>query len=204
MERLWYPRIGDITGVTWECAAEIDPRRLRGHGVQPEIGSLADGHRYLTWPSGTSQSPASRHASHSLKKSSAIVRRTLEALELPGEPLDYHFAIQHCTEALWKRRRDEPENLAVTERLAWLDIQLMEVRPQWAAIGDDDDGFSHIRAFSLLMGMYLREGFLREALEVAERARPFGQCGGDAEQLQRWLTAVEGESLGSDVPGRRV
>ena len=49
-------------------------------------------------------------------------------------------------------------------------------------------------SFHRLIGMYEREGFLREALEVARVGEKFGQCQGKVEELRCRLAMIEAEA----------
>jgi hypothetical protein len=216
----WFRRFGDIPGVTYETPSGLDPKKLPGYGVVPKISvaefeyvvadeaHIAAAESYhgksrptLWWPEdggGTSASPAkNRMAGHSTTVSTReILVNCLEALELPGEPVDYHFLIQHCADALWSQRRKEPDFLDDVEKLCWLDIQLIQARPDTVRIeGSDEPRFYHVSAFLILIDVYQREGFLREALDVAELAARYGQL--DArDRLAKRITAVENEDRG--------
>ena len=176
---------------------------LPGHAIVPRLISHAfDGtrHESLTWASKdwhVSPSPASHHAEEFAPPSGAPVQahlqRLREALELPGTTTDYHFAIQRCIEQLWKRRREEPNVLAEVEWLCWLDIKLVEARP--ATITSKRDGktdFFRVLAFEYLIKLYEWEGYLSEALAVAEQAARFGQ-GAEGKELRMRLAQIAGE-----------
>jgi hypothetical protein len=120
-----------------------------------------------------------------------------ETLELPGEPTDYHFAIQSVLEALWKRRRTEPTVLTTVEQLAWLDLSLAQARPD--AVSTDIQGkrkFYAVLAFQYLITLYEREGALREALEVAELAVRYQQQQAKRDELVGRVTALDTEEAG--------
>jgi hypothetical protein len=113
---------------------------------------------------------------------------------LPGVLTDYHFAIQGCVGRLWERRRDEPAVLKDVERLSFLDIQLVEAQPD---LFDWDSGektsLPLIAAFSYLIRLYSREGYVREALEVANRAARLNQLQADRDALQNRFACLETE-----------
>jgi hypothetical protein len=123
-----------------------------------------------------------------------------EGLELPGEPSDYHFLIQHAAEELWRRGRDEPDLLSAAESLCWLDIGLIEARPDAASdVVDGKRRFYSITAFRLLIQLYEGKGDLADALRVAEVAADCGQCE-DARQRLLWRTgAIDAEPLPKPV-----
>ena len=202
----WFRRLGDIPGVSYETPAGIDRERLPQANARPTIRTY-DGERYMSWPGeessdtiSTSSSPAHQRAfgpELAGLSTAAVLRHLSETLEVPGEPADYHFAIQHVLGVLWNRRRTEPDVLATVERLAWLDLDLAEARPD--AVSFDMDGhrkFAAIQAFQVLITLYEREGALREALEVAELALRYDQQQAKREELVGRLAAMEAEETG--------
>jgi hypothetical protein len=199
----WFRRLGDIPNVSFEGVPSVDPKRLRGYGAVPEIQVYDfDGKRReaLWWPEaggGTSASPAHGRAfGDSLDATTAkLLKNVYEGLELPGEPSDYHFLVQGCVSELWKRRREEPDVLEEIEKLCKLDIQLVQAQPD--AVSDQYSGepkFYSIPTFGILIDLYEREGFLTEALEVAELAARYGQGDRERIDLRERIAAVENES----------
>jgi len=125
---------------------------------------------------------------------SRLLRNVYEGLELPGEPSDYHFLVQGCANELWGRRRQEPEVLDKVEQFCLFDLRLIEARPD--AVSDefsDEPRFYRVLAFAILINIYQREGFLHEALDVAERAARFGQENEAQDRLLERIAAVEAE-----------
>jgi hypothetical protein len=202
----WFQRFGDIPGVSYATPAGIDRRRLPGADAQPQLHTY-DGERQLSWPGAegsgiisTSSSPAHERAfgtDFAGMSTAAALQHLGEALELPGEPTDYHFAIQSVLQALWKRRRTEPTVLMMVEQLAWLDLSLAQARPD--AVSTDIQGerkFYAVLAFQYLITLYEREGALREALEVAELAVRYAQQQAKRDELVARVTAVDAEEAG--------
>lgn len=179
----WFKSLSDISGIDYTSDARVKRTSLPGHDAVPKRYSFdfqGQKHESLLWPTNdgeTTSSPASQHASSDpsrLISSEDRIRRLSEVLELPGCPADYHFAIQHCLDELWKQRREYPPLLEVVEHLCWLDIRLIELRPE--IISFERDGatsYYHVLAFGYLIHLYEREGFLDEALDVANRAAKF-------------------------------
>jgi hypothetical protein len=96
-------------------------------------------------------------------------RRASEALELPGTASDYHFVLMGACNVVHSRRRETTWALDEVERLCWLDVQLIELRPH------DNDNDLDLRqvgqgCFDYLVSMYQREGYWLEAVQVADRA----------------------------------
>jgi hypothetical protein len=197
----WFKGLGEIPGVDYAGDPRVDRSMLVGHDCVPVVRLKS-----LSWPmegGTTSASPAARHARGRGVKSQAAMPELLlnmtEALELPGIASDYHFIIQGCVEKLWapRRRREEPQVFEIVERLCWLDIRLIEAKPNSVRIESGiKRSFVHIVAFPLLIDLYEREGFLREALEVAVRASAFKQADKHAQRLKERTAALESEDAG--------
>lgn len=200
----WFRRFADIPGVTYQTPSGVDRRMLPGHDAVPEVhvhefeGKRSES---LWWPEkdgGGSASPARGRAFANLREAptAELLKYCFEGLELPGQPSDYHFLIQGCASELWRRRRREPEVLDDVERLCQLDIQLIEARPD--AVRDefsDEPNFYHVMSFSILIELYEREGFLREALGVAEQAARYGQGLEARDRLAERVASLENEDL---------
>jgi hypothetical protein len=193
----WFRRLADVPGVGYTVDARVKRSTLAGHDAVPKLSNYVfEGKRLesLMWSTAngeTSQSPASLHASglsqpRTAQSTGALLQRLCEVLALPGTTSDYHFAIQSCIGELWKRRYQEPEQLSEIERLCWLDIRLIEARPE--AITFERGGESHffsVAAFGYLIDLYRNEGFLHEALNVAERGVRLNQKTPVAELRER-------------------
>lgn len=199
----WFRRFGDIAGVSFTKDPSLDPSKLVGYAAVPEQNSYDLGgehHEYLMWSYGDSMgsgSPAHGRAfsDRANDTSAAVLQNCMEGLELPGEASDYHFLISGAASELWSRRRAEPEVIAEVERLCWLDLQLVEARPDCVTI-DQGEGsrFLGIPAFDMLINLFEREGALYEALDVAERADRFGQGSQQRDELRQRIAAMENEA----------
>jgi hypothetical protein len=201
---LWFRRLADIQDVAYAGAPGVNRNELPGHDIVPKLSVYTlDGKRRetLMWPTANGQtgsSPAALHArvvaSPQLSDPSPVLLcRLHEALELPGTTADYHFAIQGCVQELWKRRRTEPHLLPDVERLCWLDIRLIEAQPNTIAFErEGGTSFVNVLAFGYLIELYSREGFLNEALEVAQRGVRLHQTTAEAE-LRKLAIRLEAE-----------
>jgi hypothetical protein len=176
----WFRRLADVPDVGYTADPRVKRGRLPGHDTVPTISLHTfegEPREYLSWPmpnGSTIQSPAgsysATHLQDSAKSAEMLLQRLHETLELPGTVSDYHFAIQRCVEELWRHRQREPTVLQEVERLCWLDIRLIEARPETiVSPKKGDPTYFQILAFGHLVDLYSGEGFLREALEVAER-----------------------------------
>lgn len=102
-------------------------------------------------------------------------RQVSEVLALPGTPSDYHFAILSACKSLWTGRGRDVRSLGWIEQLCLGDIAMFEAVPGLAARLDNDDRGIDIDeipafpSFNQLESIYLREGFLAEAVAVQER-----------------------------------
>jgi hypothetical protein len=203
----WFRRLGDIPGLDYAGSPMVDRTKLRGHESVPKVISYEfEGKRRegLNWPQergSGSASPAHHYAfglEFKVLPTSKLILRMMEGLELPGISSDYHFIIQGCAEALWGRRRDEPEVFETIETLCWLDIRLIEARPDTITNEFGEKRIYRVLAFGRLVELYEREGFLREALEVARRAAVFDQGQAQIERLEARIAALEAEYAGAD------
>lgn len=110
----WYRRFADIPGVGYQGDAQRRSR-LPDRDLVPEVNEYDfDGTRTISLSWTTPRGSSSASPVHELafgdfsRESSAQVReRVLSALELPGEPMDYHFAMQGGAELLFERRRTD-------------------------------------------------------------------------------------------------
>lgn len=179
----WFKRLADVPGVGYRPPAGV--RKAPGHDAKPRFSRYNwAGENVVTtwWKVGDfegSASPAQLHRIGDMKGRpiSEILQGLYETLELPGLAADYHFAIQACTSFLWGRRHDEPFALESLIDLDLLDIRLLEARP--SALTDEfpkgPQTYFVAEAFSRLVGIYTREGMIREALDIATRAIRFQQ-----------------------------
>jgi hypothetical protein len=200
----WFRRFGDIPAIAYDARELVDRSKLSGHNAIPEVHVFEfEGERQETlwWPeeedAGTSASPAHRRAfgGEGDGSTAGLLRNVYEGLELPGEPSDYHFLLQGSAEQLWGRRREEPNVIAEVEKLCWLDIQLAQARPDAVTSKySAEQSFYSIQAFPQLIKIYEREGFLVEALHVAELAARFDQEEDARQRLVQRIEAVEAET----------
>lgn len=175
--------------------------RLAERDAVPEVHEFEfDGRRRISlfWPTregGSSASPVHRLAfENSRDEPSAKAReRVLSALELPGELMDYHFAIQGVAELLYKRRRSEPQHLAFVEWLAWIDATLVEAYEEHFRVSPDTTDYLSVFALDFLVELHEREGFLVEALALAERFRRFSRRDGHVDQLAARVAGLRAE-----------
>jgi len=69
----------------------------------------------------TRKSAMERMPNISMKKPRELLRNIEIALELPGDPFDYHLVLQRTCELLYRRRHEHPKTLEEVERIARLD-----------------------------------------------------------------------------------
>jgi len=198
MATRWFKRLADVPKLAYEVVPEVDCTKLPGYDLEPEISVYefeGKEHRSLRWANSSSISPAAGHTLDSQTADAspqALLRRLEEALELPGELLDYHFAIQTCATSIYKMSPKHPEVLQDVERLCGLDIELVEAYPE--IIEFEPGKRFRVSTFESLLHLYEREGYLHEAMEVAERGLRCGQdLSGRLEDLRARLAAMEAE-----------
>lgn len=127
-----------------------------------------------------------------------LLQELFKTLELPGELNDYHSAISISCSSLWSHRRDAPWVSPAIERFCLLEIRLLEVFPNFRQDAHPDsytDNVAPLRyaAFDNLVRLYEREGYLLEAMDVAERAKRMGQGDELADQLRERVEALRAE-----------
>lgn len=186
----WSPSLSELGGIIYSPPEGIQAPRLDRAHAAPDVSSFEfdDGERtYLSWRTrdgSTSASPASRHfatAPDDEAPIEEIVRHLHEGLCLPGTPSDYHFALQRVIDALWKRRRTDPEAVAPLEGLCLLDIAIVEAYPDPFRTGDR---FVSMTSTHLLVSLYEHAGDLDAALTLARRVDPFLNGTGEVERLE--------------------
>jgi hypothetical protein len=181
MDPVWFHRFADIPGVQYATPGGLDVSKLKRRNAVPEVDRF-EGGTSLWWETrdgGTSESPASEHLLDETRRASVdrIRRNLAEVLELPGEPSDYHFAIQNVAGELYNRRRQDPSVLDDVEQMFLLDLQLIQALP--ATITYDRDGeitYYSVSAFDRLLRMYLAEGRVSDAAWVESVAERFGNA----------------------------
>ncbi len=174
----WYRRVADVPGVGYAG----DPSLVAHHperGATPKVHRLEDSPPSLSWSRrdgcGGSSSPAREFGlnEHGPETTQELRVRVLTAIELPGEAMDYHFILMGAGEALWKRRADHPEDLALAEWCWWLDVRVMEAHPEMMRISPEKDEFRSAPTFDRIVSILVREGHIDEALAAAERFARF-------------------------------
>ena len=184
MDMRWFPRLAAIPGIDPApiVDVEVDVGHLPGAGRVPEVNSyVLDGRQYISlgWtdPStglSTSASPAHEHARARPAEDAgpeAALRHLAEVMALPGIPSDWHHAIGAAGQVVHQAARVDPSWYDTVVGLCHLDIALCRARPD--AAGDVDNGVQRwyqLGTVQTLVRLHHREGFLHEALEVAEVA----------------------------------
>lgn len=173
---IWFRRFAEVPGVGYQ--GDLQRRsRLADRDLVPEVHEFDfDGKKSISLSWTTRRGSSSASPVHELafgdfasEASAAVQERVLNALELPGEPMDYHFAMQGAAELLFKRRRQEPSFLPFVEWLALFDARLVETHEALFRINADSSDFLKVFALDFLVDFHEREGYLHEALSLAER-----------------------------------
>jgi len=177
---VWFRRFADVPGIGYQ--GDLQRRsRLADRDLVPEVHEFDfDGRNSVSLMWTTRRGSSSASPAHELafgdfgNESSAQVReRVLDALELPGEAMDYHFAMQGAAELLFKRRRTEPSYLPFVEWLAWFDARLVETHEALFRISEDGSEYVSVFALGFLVDLHEREGYLHDALALAQRFARF-------------------------------
>ena len=146
----------------------------------------------------TSATPAQQYRDGDFgeaKSLADVLHQLGEALELPGNPSDYHFLIAAAQERLWKFRFREPGALAEIERLCLLDVELVRVQPGIIAPYRDGEPVAHMAVFESLYRLYSKEGFLAELRDTQQLAvEEFHQRSGPRlDEVRERLAVLEAE-----------
>ncbi len=184
----WAPSLADLPGVEYvPPEGTRQPRIAAGYATPRVSHHEYDGssHVWLSWEARdgpTSASPAQRYFSEQTAaegSTSEVILRLHQGLALPGTPTDYHFAIQNVIDALWKRRRTDPEAVVPIEGLCLLDIAIVE-----AHRFKENMPLAANLAVRTLIRMYEGAADFDAALEVARRSLPYWIDNGDIERLE--------------------
>lgn len=185
----WAARLADVAGVGFTGSPGIDRTKLKDHALRPtkEYGSLT----WKTRDGWTSQAPAAAHRGERDVKPATLIRKTWEALELPGTAADWHYTLLDTTGQLWRLRAREPEHLAVCEQFCRIDIALIRTRPEPFWRGDNPrEEFVSVPTFDILIKLLRAVDELDEALAYALLGVQFGQgTEDDADEIEAALGA---------------
>lgn len=201
----WFRRLAEATKLRYQGSPQVDRTSLPDHDAKPKVEtSDYDGKRreHLVWQTHrgrTSASPSKTWMTKRRKGESPMqtrLRQLYEALELPGELSDYHFALLPCYEELWANRREEPWVVAEIERLCLLDIQLVEAYPETILFeSSDGPSWARVPAFDRLISLYEQNGYLQDALMIARRAVRLHQSQIALEPLEKKVARIEEEHV---------
>lgn len=209
----WFSALDRIHGVRWEPLVHVDMDRLperdavmriRRAEAWGESGKFYEHNEWFTpADSHLDGSPASRRGERDNDAKvlpRTIARRVSEALALPGTPSDYHFVVLGAVDALWGTRSQDPRSFGWIEALCLADISMIESLPDIAEQPEDGtqyDGrrFPPFPSYDRLSSMYVREGFLADAVSIEQRfaAITGGRPKGDSViERHRLLMAEDG------------
>ena len=198
-EPTWFKRLGDVPGV--EYATPSGTRPLKAAAAVPHVAYTSElGTQSVRWtlPSGEEGDSPVRERTYSVDfgefDTAKVLRHLAGTLELPGEPVDYHFALQGAISTLWGRRRAEPDVFAEVERLGLLDVGLIEACPVAAEVGYGREGYLRILAFGHLVTIYEREGAWADALRIATIATRFEQLEDHRDTLAERVAQLQAEA----------
>jgi hypothetical protein len=186
-ETTWYPRLGDVPGVNFTGSPGIDRSKLRDAKKRPTKTSY--GLDWETRDGSTSASPVHEHTYSDQEVSTkTLVKRTWEALELPGVVSDWHFLLMNTVRTLWNQRAAEPQFLADCEAFCRLDLQIITSHPHLFALDKRDDGpeYLSLPTIPILVKLLRACDDLDEALAVARTGVRF-----NPETLDRPIAEIE-------------
>jgi len=198
----WFPRLGEVPGIQYPESTLVDRRSLLGHDWQPQHFKYFLEDRYhVRWPAydaeWTTASPAQQWYSRSPAQghsAAATLRHLHEVLELPGDLFTYHLAIMTGSESLFRFRRTDPWVLEEVERFCLLDMELIVAYPAMIAEERAPGGYVRSSTFRILRNLYEKDGYLREAMEIARLAARFHQESPGLEKIEQRLAILEAEN----------
>ena len=197
----WFHRLADVPNVHYPGSPGVERSRLPGYNATATLHRFTfDGkqHESLTWKTRegeTSACPASQWQTTPRPgetPAQTALRQLRERVELPGELSSYHFAIQQAIQELWRLRTQESWALEEMEKLCWLDIRL--ITRSLKEFQHEDGNLLTIYAVDRLLTLFEREGYLHEALELAEFAVKLGAGEGLAEKLRERVALLDAEA----------
>ncbi len=167
----WFQRLGDVPGVTWQPRAEADPRLIDARPVARE--KRFEGDSGVGWVDAQGQPLADEWAwrgspvalaTEGYFEAPAAQRLTLAlaALEVPGTRAEFSEALGYAQRAIEQQARPD---YALLESLLRAHVQLVLADPA-GAVGEEGGLDRAGEPLVLLLNLYQREGFLREAAEV--------------------------------------
>lgn len=199
-EKRWFSCLAEVQGLKYQNNPNIKREQLPGYNTIAYTKIDTDyNSSQMVWveKNGTEkwQSPARewQNANQKPQKDETplgLLKTLYEILELPGELSDYHNAILNCAYELSKYKWKEPWVLKEREKLCWLDIQIVEI---YADTIYFDDDVCKGTAFQCLIEIYEREGYLYEAMELAQRATRFEPPPQTLKRIQAKLTQLQAE-----------
>lgn len=197
---VWYPRLAAVPGLDFAGSPGVDRTLLAEHDSVPQVSEYGLWWTRRTTTRGgveaTSASPAHERAfgiDTSHYSSSHLIVHVWETVELPGAPEDYHFALQHAAEQLWRTQSTNPESLSSLETFAWLDLALVEAAP-WALMYASEDRpptMAALPGIDRLIVLLEREGAHREALSVATRLVALGAHTTRLDRIQTRIATLD-------------
>jgi hypothetical protein len=203
----WFRCFAEVPGIGYKGNPGLYRPQLPEQALVPKSGGtyeISNVHReFLSWPmlvgtGTTSASPVKQWTTQPRRGESPAqtrLRQLYETLELPGEHLDYHFALQGCCSELWRLRREESWIFAELEQLCWLDIRFIQTYPDMMQ-APNDRAFLVVTTLQYLIALYEQEGYLYEALQVAEIAAKFNQQEPALKRIKSRIANLEAEEAG--------
>ncbi len=198
----WFRRLAAVPGLRYEPQTLVDRSSLPRVEAQPEVVSRpVDGtfEETLFWPEpggSTSLSPSRcwMEAGLAVLHSAEEVRQRLEeALELPGTIADYCQVLGDGIHALWAFRGTTSWVPEESERFAQLALRLFEQHTSPGLRSDVTLHFALNVAAKRLIELRKREGYLRDALEIAQRAARLGVRESEETELRERILVMEME-----------
>jgi hypothetical protein len=167
----WFERLGDVPGVTWQPRGEAEPRLTGARPVARE--KRFEGDSGVGWVDARGQPLADEWAWRDSPVALATegyfeapaeqrLKLALAALDVPGTRAEFGEALGYARQAVEQQARPD---YALLESLLWAHVQLVLADPA-GAVGERGRLDRACEPLAMLLNLYQREGFLREAAEV--------------------------------------
>ena len=221
---IWFRRLWDIPSLGALPPTDVNREKLPGHDLVPEVRRYRweDQTETVVVSWGWVQAPPSSGDDHEDEQGETdrdapchehmaplfddpdcsadrLLVGLWESMELPGKAEDYHWQLEQARERLLSKRLSCPSLVDAFETVLWLDFRLVLARPDIVLRRSPEDGREVLLRVDMidgLIGLYETEGYLREAIEVAELAQRFPGQEAKLADLQARLEAVRHERVG--------
>lgn len=194
--RQWFARFGDIPAIEYHAPVIVDRTMLPEHAAHPD--------QYGFWPIAGVPERRSSGSPASQRLYDGDVQRVVDpyrhqhkaavALECPGYPRDYALILDRVIWHLWILRAQAGWVLEALETWCRLGVRLAAIyQEDPSAFGDAPSDSPGVVGARTLIELYSREGYLREAIQIAEEVAILGYQDPELESIKMRLDNLRRE-----------